>query len=128
MFLNSAKFTGKQLCQRLFFNKVTGQFTWKHLCQSLFLNKVTGLGPATLLKKTLWHRSFPVTFAKFLRTPFLTEHLRATASQYSMGETVFYSFHYRNGCLAVSYLFHMFTQSIKLYPFHFPAWKMWFIK
>ena len=25
--------------------------------------------PATLLKKRLWHRSFPVNFAKFLRTP-----------------------------------------------------------
>ena len=31
--------------------------------------------PATLLKKRLWHRWFPVNFAKFLRTPFLTEHL-----------------------------------------------------
>ena len=27
--------------------------------------------PATLLKKTLWHRCFPVNFAKFLRTLFL---------------------------------------------------------
>ena len=27
------------------------------------------------LKKRLWHRWFPVNFAKFLRTPFLTEHL-----------------------------------------------------
>ena len=32
--------------------------------------------PATLLKKRLWHRCLPVNFAKFLRTPFLTEHLR----------------------------------------------------
>ena len=31
--------------------------------------------PATLLKKRLWHRCFPVNFVKFLRTPFLTEHL-----------------------------------------------------
>ena len=31
---------------------------------------------ATLLKKRLWQRCFPVNFAKFLRTPFLTEHLR----------------------------------------------------
>ena len=31
--------------------------------------------PATLLKKGLWHRCFPVNFAKFLRTPFFTEHL-----------------------------------------------------
>ena len=47
----------------------------KHLWQSLFFNKVAGLRPATLLKKRLWHRCFPVNFAKFLRTPFLTEHL-----------------------------------------------------
>ena len=32
--------------------------------------------PATLLKKRLWHRCFPVDFAKFQRTLFLTEHLR----------------------------------------------------
>ena len=28
------------------------------------------------LKKRLWHRCFPVNFAKFLRTPFFTEYLR----------------------------------------------------
>ena len=47
------------------------KFTGKHLCQSFFFNKVAGLRPATLLKKRLWHRYFPVNFAKFLRTPFL---------------------------------------------------------
>ena len=47
------------------------KFTGKSLCQSLFLNKVAGLRPAILLKKSLWHRCFPVNFAKFLRTPFL---------------------------------------------------------
>ena len=51
------------------FTKSTG----KHLCQSLFFNKVAGLKPATLLKKRLWHRFFPVNFTKFLRTPFLIE-------------------------------------------------------
>ena len=51
------------------------KITWKHLCQSLFLNKVTGLRPATLLKKKFWHKCFPVNFAKFLRTPFVTEQL-----------------------------------------------------
>ena len=40
-----------------------------------FFNKVAGLRPATLLKKRLWHRCFPVNFAKFL-TSFFTEHLR----------------------------------------------------
>ena len=32
--------------------------------------------PGTLLKKRLWHMCFPVNYAKFLRTPFFTEHLR----------------------------------------------------
>ena len=50
---NFAKFTGKRLCQRLFFNNVAD------------------LNPATLLKKRLWHRCFTVNFAKFLRAPLL---------------------------------------------------------
>ena len=47
------------------------KFIAKHLCQSLFFNKVAGLRPAPLLKK-----SFVMYLAKFLRKPFLTEHLR----------------------------------------------------
>ena len=83
---NFAKFTGKHLCQTLFFNKVAGRrcsvtkgvlrnfakFTGKHLCQTLFLNKVTSLSSASLFfnkvpltKKRLWHRCFPVNFTKF---------------------------------------------------------------
>ena len=52
------------------------KFRGKHLCQSLLFNKVADLRPATLLKKKLWHRCFPVNFVNFLRIPFLTEHLR----------------------------------------------------
>ena len=52
------------------------KFTGKHLCQSLFFNKLAAVRPATLLKKRLWHRGFPVNFVKFLRTYFLKEHLR----------------------------------------------------
>ena len=33
-----------------------------------FFNKVVGLRPVTLLKKSLWHRCFPVILTKFLRT------------------------------------------------------------
>ena len=44
------------------------EFTGKHLCQSLFFNKVAGIGPATVLKKRFWHRCFPVNFEKFVRT------------------------------------------------------------
>ena len=51
------------------------KFTGKHLCRSLFLGKVAGLKLATLLKKRVWHKCFPVNFANFLRTPFFIEHL-----------------------------------------------------
>ena len=33
--------------------------------------------------RVFWHRCFPVNFARFVRTPFVTEHLRKTASVYS---------------------------------------------
>ena len=36
-----------------------------------FLGHIHLKRPATLLKKRLWHRCFPVNFVKFLRTPFL---------------------------------------------------------
>ena len=52
-----------------------GKFIGKHLRQSLFFNKFAGLRPATLLKKKLWHRCFPVNFAIFLRAPISKEHL-----------------------------------------------------
>ena len=51
--------------------KYFSKFTGKHLCQSVVFSKVAGLKPATLLKKRLWHRCFPVNFEKSLRTPFL---------------------------------------------------------
>ena len=48
-----------------------------------FLSKVTGQRPATLLKKRLWHRSFPVNFAKFLRAPFFYRTPPVAASETS---------------------------------------------
>ena len=44
------------------------QISLENTWASLFFNKVAGL--------RLWCRCFPVHFAKFLRTPFLIEHLR----------------------------------------------------
>ena len=41
-------------CKKGVLKNVT-KFTGRHLCQSLFFNKVTDLRPATLLKKRLWH-------------------------------------------------------------------------
>ena len=52
------------------------KFTGKHLCQSLFFNKFAGLRLANLFKNKLWNKCFPVNFGKILRTPFLTEQLR----------------------------------------------------
>ena len=52
------------------------KFTGKHLENTRKTGKQpntrkTALRPATLFKKSLWHRCFSVNFAKFLRTPFL---------------------------------------------------------
>ena len=48
------------------------KFTGKHLCQSVFFNKVACLRPdRDWQRKWLWHRCFPVNFAKFQGTPFL---------------------------------------------------------
>ena len=45
--------------------------------QSLFFIKLqVGLRSVTLLKKELWHRCFPLNFAKFLKTPFLQNTTR----------------------------------------------------
>ena len=43
--------------------------------QALLFNKIAGFRPAFWLKKRLWNRCFPVIFAKFIRTPFIIEHL-----------------------------------------------------
>ena len=40
-------------------------FTEKHLCQISFFLRL-----ASLLKKRLWHRCYPMNFVKFLRTSF----------------------------------------------------------
>ena len=45
--------------------KNLGKLTGKHVCQNLFFDKVTGLRVATLFKKRLRSRCFPVNFANF---------------------------------------------------------------
>ena len=63
-----------------FILKNFAKFTDKHLCYRLFFNKVAGLRPATLLRKSFWHRSFPVNFEKFLRTLLFENTFQTTAS------------------------------------------------
>ena len=45
------------------------------ILKNSFLWNISGTPPrpraTTLLKKSLWHRHFPMNFAKFIRTPFL---------------------------------------------------------
>ena len=47
------------------------KFTGKYHGWGLIFDKVSGLRPATLLKKRLRYRCFPVNYAKFLRALFL---------------------------------------------------------
>ena len=57
------------------------KFTGKHLCQSLFFNKVSGLRHATLLKKRFWQRCFPVNFCEISKNTFFTERVWTTVSK-----------------------------------------------
>ena len=54
--------------------RIFAKFTGKHLYQSVFFNKIAGLS-LQLYEKRDSDTCFPVNFAKFLRTPFLTERL-----------------------------------------------------
>ena len=81
---NFAKFTGKYRCQRLFFNKVAG-------LRPATSSKMS-LRPATLLKKSLWYRWFPVNFSKFLRTPFLKD---TSDGYFSKSFTIFIKVNWR---------------------------------
>ena len=47
------------------------------------INKAAGLRSATLFKKRLWHRCFPVNFAEFLRTPFVENTSKTAASEFT---------------------------------------------
>ena len=51
------------------------KFTGKQQCQSLYFDKVARLSLATLSKKKLWHRCFPVNFVKYLKPHFYRKPL-----------------------------------------------------
>ena len=65
-----------------FFNKVAGrlkkrlpQNSQESTCVRVSVLISRRSEAATLLKKRTWHTCFPVNFGKFLRTPFIMEHL-----------------------------------------------------
>ena len=70
-------------------------------------NTCTRVSLFFLLKNRLWHRYFPVNFGQFLRTPFLTEHPRSTAS-----EERFFKLapnkSLKTACVCIAFFFHYF--------------------
>ena len=88
-FKKFAKFTGKHMCQSLFFNKVAGlwcseifaKITGYHIRQSLFSNKIAGLRPATLLKKETLVKLFSCHFCRIFKNTFFIERFWTTASK-----------------------------------------------
>ena len=60
----------KKVFLEIFQNSQENTFT-----RDSFLTKLQAWGTDEK-KRSLWHRCFPMNFAKFLRTPFFAEHLR----------------------------------------------------
>ena len=63
------------------------KFTGKHLCQSLFFSKVAGLRPTkacNFIKKETLAQVFSCEFCETSKNIFFTEHLWATASVFSL--------------------------------------------
>ena len=77
------------------------RFTGKHLCKSFFYSINW---PATLLKKKLWHRCFPVNLAKFVKTPFFKEYLRWLLLNCRIHWFLFFSFNWKFDSLSISKL------------------------
>ena len=71
--IKESTFSTFKLCYRISSNKRRVSNKRHPLsCAALLCNHIEiGLRPATLLKKRLWRRCFPVNFAKFVRTPSL---------------------------------------------------------
>ena len=78
---NFAKFTGKHLCQGLFFNKVAGlpKKVFLEISQNSQGNTCARVRPATLFKKTL-AQVFSCEFCELSKNAFFKEHLWTTAS------------------------------------------------
>ena len=67
------------------------KFTGKHLCQSLFFNTVAG-GACNFIKKEALAQMFSCEFCEILRTPFFTEHLWWLLLQHFNCNILFWNF------------------------------------
>ena len=72
------KYRQSSLSQSSYSEAVIRMYSVKNMFLEILQNSQENTGslrPATLSKKRLWRRYFPVNFAKFLRTPFIIKHL-----------------------------------------------------
>ena len=60
------------------------KFTGKNLYQSLFFNKIAGINLQLCLKKRIWQGRFYSEFCEILNNNFLIEHLWTTAYDLSL--------------------------------------------
>ena len=85
--MNSVHLKWEQSIESIAAKKLPVKWSWEAVVQRCSFKKVlfeipqnsqenTSAAPATVLKKRLWHRFFPLKFAKILRVSFFIEHLR----------------------------------------------------
>ena len=107
------------------------KFTEKHLCWSLFLLKLQPSGLKCFFKR-LQHRRFPVSFAKFLRTPILqhtSEQLLLKFKKYLFLGSLFVSLDKSVSANAIyRILFAWRSKNFVLLLFVLNLWSMAFLK
>ena len=79
------------LCKKCFLRNFA-KFTGKYLCQSLFFDKVAGLKPEAynFIKKEILAQVLSCEFCIISKNTFFTEHVWATASEMIEKDNFFY--------------------------------------
>ena len=86
VYRNFAKFTGKHLCQSLFFNKVATASVYDIIFRTYILLdfELTAKILVDFIKKETLAQVFSCKFCEISKNTFCTEHLLATASVYDI--------------------------------------------
>ena len=90
---NFAKFTGKHLCQRLFFNKVAGLSTFGRLLLNIVIQSCSPCNKHSLLKrliKNVFRRNYLVSLHKKWSFPLRISWVNVTKSAVSWGSGQIY--------------------------------------
>ena len=96
----------------------TSQYSQESTCIEVFSNEVASLKDCNYIKKRLQHGCFPVNIAKFLRTAFLTEHLRWLLLYFRHYKTRKHSQKKRKETFTVSFLISIWDLEIKQIIIH----------